>query len=67
MRPHRGAGYRYVLLEALGQDIAYEVLEAYPRIMGVDITIKKPHVAVGGVVSWLGISLSRMRDSSCYA
>ena len=45
--PHR-------LLESVAEDIAAGILEEYALVSGVRILIKKPHVAVGGVVKYLG-------------
>ena len=47
-------GPPHKLLESVAEDIAAGILEEYARVSGVRILIKKPHVAVGGVVKYLG-------------
>ena len=48
-------GPPHKLLESVAEDIAAGILEEYARVSGVRILIKKPHVAVGGVVKYLGV------------
>jgi dihydroneopterin aldolase len=47
-------GPPHKLLESVAEDIAAGILEEYALVSGVRILIKKPHVAVGGVVKYLG-------------
>ena len=52
------------LLEAVAERVAARLLEAHPPISAVRLSIRKPHVAVGGVVESLGIEITRRRRSS---
>ena len=47
-------GPPHKLLESVAEDIAAGILEEYALVSGVRILIKKPHVAVEGVVKYLG-------------
>ncbi len=47
-------GPPHSLLESVAEDIAAGILEDYALVSGVRILIKKPHVAVEGVVDYLG-------------
>ena len=42
------------LVEAVAERIAASVLGAHPRVQQVCVAVKKPHVAVPGVVESLG-------------
>ncbi len=42
------------LVEAVAEDIAAGVLRAHPSARDVAVTLRKPHVAIAGVVDWLG-------------
>ena len=46
-RPHK-------LLESVADRLANEILNEYHQIQGLQLHIKKPHVAVTGVVESLG-------------
>ena len=49
------------LLEAVAERAAARVLGAHPRVTAVRLRIRKPHVAVGGVVESLGVEVVRQR------
>lgn len=53
-RPHQ-------LLESLAEKICREVLASDARIAAVQLAIRKPQVAVAGVVESLGIEIKRCR------
>lgn len=50
------------LIEAVAEDICAAVFRMSPRVEGVDVTVKKPHVAVPGVVDFLGVTVRRERS-----
>ena len=47
-------GKPHKLLESVAEDIAGTVLQDYGKVMGIKIKIQKPHVAIEGVVKYLG-------------
>lgn len=52
------------LLEALARRVGDAALEADPRgrIEAVDVTVKKPHVALGAArLGWVGVTTRRVR------
>ncbi|KAL6785324.1 hypothetical protein ACKKBG_A03380 [Auxenochlorella protothecoides x Auxenochlorella symbiontica] len=49
------------LLECVAERIASAILSSQSRVNGVRVEVAKPHVAVGGVVEGLGISIYRPR------
>eukprot|EP00887_Chlorella_sp_A99_P001418 scaffold8.g1418.t1 len=49
------------LLEAVAERLAAQLLERHPAVGAVQLGIRKPHVAVGGVVESLGIQITRRR------
>jgi len=51
------------LVEAVAEDVCAAILRLDGRVVGVDCTVKKPHVAVGGVVDYLGVTVRRGRRS----
>lgn len=53
---------RYQLLEQLSFQIMAELFESYALIEELTVTVKKPHVAVTGVVEYLGIEMRRDRS-----
>lgn len=58
-------GPPYRLLEAVAEKIATGILESDARVMGVHISVCKPHVAVGGVVESLGVHLILQLPACC--
>lgn len=51
------------MIEALADRIAVEILESDGRIECAKVSVRKPHVAVSGVLDSLGIEIVRTRDS----
>ena len=52
---------KYDLLEKAAQITADAILEEYPEVFTVDITLKKPEAPVKADFSWVGVSISRGR------
>lgn len=52
-RPHK-------LLESVADRLANEILNDYHQVQGLQLHIKKPHVAVSGVVESLGKSTTSL-------
>jgi dihydroneopterin aldolase len=55
-------GHSYKLLEALGENIASDVLEKFPGVQLVTVTVRKPGVPIDGVLDHAGISVERSRS-----
>jgi len=51
-------GEQHKLLQRIAQRIADEIIKAYP-IEAVRVTVKKPSVAIGGIVDYTGCSIIR--------
>ncbi|VAH01039.1 unnamed protein product [Triticum turgidum subsp. durum] len=51
------------LLESVAQSIAGTTLLEFPQISGVRVKVGKPHVAVQGVVDYLGVEILRSRQA----
>lgn len=49
------------LIEAVAEEICARIFRMDSRVESVDCTVKKPHVAVGGIVEYLGVSIRRER------
>ncbi|CAA0822561.1 Dihydroneopterin aldolase 1 [Striga hermonthica] len=56
-------GTPHNLLESVAQTIASAVLSKYPQVSAVRVQVGKPHVAVLGQVDYLGIEITRQRES----
>lgn len=54
------------LIEHVAEQIASAILKSQPKVQEVSITIKKPHVAVSGIVDALGIEITRTRCIPAY-
>lgn len=52
---------KYDLLERASQVVADAVLEEYPRVERVDITLKKPEAPISADFAWVGVQISRSR------
>jgi 7,8-dihydroneopterin aldolase/epimerase/oxygenase len=52
------------LLECVADSICRGVFESQPLVHGVQVAIKKPHVALPGSFDHLGIQITRWRDRS---
>uniref|UniRef100_A0ACD6AKY4 Uncharacterized protein n=1 Tax=Avena sativa TaxID=4498 RepID=A0ACD6AKY4_AVESA len=51
------------LLESVAQSIANSTLLKFPQISSVRVKVEKPHVAVQGVVDYLGVEILRCRKA----
>ncbi|CAA0838018.1 Dihydroneopterin aldolase 1 [Striga hermonthica] len=56
-------GTPHNLLESVAQTIASAVLSKYPQVSAVRVQVGKPHVAVLGQVDYLGVEITRQRES----
>jgi 7,8-dihydroneopterin aldolase/epimerase/oxygenase len=54
-------GKRYRLVEAAAGAVADAVLQNFPRIQTVRITVRKPHAPVAAVFTDVGVTLIRTR------
>lgn len=52
---------KYDLLERLAQAVADAILEEYPDVFSVDITLKKPEAPIKADFGWVGVQISRER------
>lgn len=52
---------KYNLLEKAAQITADAILEEYPDVFRVDITLKKPEAPMKADFGWVGVSISRER------
>jgi len=52
---------RFRLIEAAAGRVADVVLETFPRVRSVQVTIHKPHAPVAATFSDVGVTLSRSR------
>jgi dihydroneopterin aldolase len=52
---------RYKLIEAAGAAVADAVLAAYPKVMQIRVTVRKPHAPVAAVFTDVGVTLVRAR------
>ncbi|KAJ6300313.1 hypothetical protein OIU76_021173 [Salix suchowensis] len=50
------------LLESVAQQIASTTLSRYPQISAVRVKVGKPHVAVHGILDYLGVEILRHRS-----
>ena len=57
-------GTPHNLLESVAQSIAKATLLKFPQISAVRVKIGKPHVAVQGVVDYLGVEITRHRKKA---
>ncbi|XP_048542749.1 dihydroneopterin aldolase 2-like isoform X2 [Triticum urartu] len=56
-------GPSHNLLESVAQSIANTTLLKFPQISAVRVKVGKPHVAVQGVVDYLGVEILRHRKA----
>jgi len=52
---------RFRLIEAAAGRVADAILDKFPRVLAVTVTIHKPHAPVAATFSDIGITLSRAR------
>ena len=51
------------LIESVAEHIAAKILRRWGgQVLSVQVTVKKPHVAVGGIVDYLGVQICRTPD-----
>ncbi len=53
---------KYDLLERAAAVVCDAILEAYPRIAAVEITLKKPDAPIRADFGWVGVCIRRQRD-----
>ncbi|MEO5590187.1 MAG: dihydroneopterin aldolase, partial [Gemmatimonadaceae bacterium] len=49
-------------LEDMADSMAEEILRSAPVVLGVSISIRKPHVALGGPLSHAEVTIERRRE-----
>lgn len=54
---------RVNLLETVAARLADRILAEHPRVSHVEITVKKPSVAIRGVLDYVAIELSKAREN----
>jgi len=52
----------YKLLERAAGAVADAIIVAFPRILGVKVTVHKPHAPIAAIFEDVGIVLTRMRQ-----
>ncbi|CAL5000271.1 unnamed protein product [Urochloa decumbens] len=57
-------GMPHNLLESVAHSIAKSTLLKFPRISAVRVKVGKPHVAVQGVLDYLGVEIMRHRKKA---
>lgn len=55
-------GRQYKLLESLGEHICLSTLSTYPTVQKCVVRLRKPHVAIDGVLDYAGVTLIRTQD-----
>jgi len=58
---HAFTAQRFRLIEAAAGKVADAVLAAFPRVLGVRVTIHKPHAPIAATFSDVGVTLVRSR------
>ena len=53
-------GQPHKLLESVAERLASEIMSEYHQVQGLQLHIKKPHVAVTGVVESLGKTVPKL-------
>jgi dihydroneopterin aldolase len=53
---------RYRLVEAAAGAVADAVLDAFPQVMAVQVTVHKPHAPVAATFDDVGVTIERSRD-----
>jgi dihydroneopterin aldolase len=54
---------RYRLVEAAAGAVADAILEAFPPISGVRVTVHKPHAPIAATFEDVGVTLTRLRQN----
>jgi 7,8-dihydroneopterin aldolase/epimerase/oxygenase len=55
-------GKRYRLVEAAAGAVAEAVLNAYPRVRSVRVTVHKPHAPIAATFNDVGVIITRSRE-----
>jgi len=55
---------KYKLIEAAAGRVADAVLDAFPRVRRIKVTIHKPHAPIAATFSDVGVALERARGDS---
>ena len=55
---------RYRLLEAAAGAVADAVLDRYPQVRGVRVTVRKPHAPIAATFDDVGVTIERSRSRS---
>jgi dihydroneopterin aldolase len=53
---------RYRLVEAAAGAVAAAVLDRYPRVRGIRVTVRKPHAPIAATFDDVGVTIVRTRD-----
>jgi 7,8-dihydroneopterin aldolase/epimerase/oxygenase len=57
-------GRRYRLIEAAAGAVAEAVLEAYPRVRSIRVTVHKPHAPIAATFNDVGVTIVRNREDN---
>jgi len=52
-----------MLIEKVAERIAAGILAKHSMVQSVQVSVRKPHVAVEGVVEALGVEITRRREN----
>jgi dihydroneopterin aldolase len=55
---------RYRLVEAAAGAVAEAVLEKFPRVSGVRVTVHKPHAPIAATFADVGVTIARRRAAN---
>ncbi|MCT4593780.1 MAG: dihydroneopterin aldolase [Anaeromicrobium sp.] len=50
------------LIESLAENISKEILTNFPKVMEIDVTIRKPEAPVPGIYDYFGVQIRRKRN-----
>jgi len=53
---------RYRLIEAAADAVAEAVLDTYPRVQNVRVTVRKPHAPIAATFDDVGVTITRSRE-----
>ncbi|QXM07177.1 dihydroneopterin aldolase [Crassaminicella indica] len=53
---------KFHLIEALAENIAGEILKAFPLVQEINVIIKKPEAPVPGIFDYFGVEIRRKRN-----
>jgi len=55
-------GRRYRLIEAAAGAVAAAVLERFPQVSGLRVTVHKPHAPIAATFADVGVTIARTRE-----